>query len=197
MFFLDSRDNELLDCANADLAERPKFFIVLGGLVEAERSGLWFPDGVLLSNVEADLSGKPDACFVSKTALETGQVRVIEGAKGGSVELEGSADMVLEVVSRSSVGKDTDVLRKAYWEAGVREYWLVDARKGPLKFDILRHTERGYVAARKQDGWVKSAVFGKSFRLTQGLNALRHPEYTLAVRCRSSSARAGRYDGGP
>jgi Uma2 family endonuclease len=90
--------------------------------------------------------------------------------------------MVLEVVSDSSVQKDEELLRRAYWEAGVREYWLVDARKTPIRFDILRHGPRGYAAARKQDGWLKSAVFGKSFRLTQAENDLGHPEFTLGLR---------------
>jgi Uma2 family endonuclease len=77
---------------------------------------------------------------------------------------------------------EKEVLRAAYWEAGVREYWIVDARREPLEFDILRSTARGFVSSRKQQGWIKSAVFGKSFRLRQGTNALWHPEYTLEVR---------------
>jgi Uma2 family endonuclease len=120
--------------------------------------------------------------YVSYKALESGEVRLIEGKQGGYLELEGSPDMVLEVISTSSVRKDTVIMRQAYWEAGIREYWLVDARREPLKFDILRHTPKGYAATRKQDGWMKSAVFGKSFRLTQRLNQLGHPEYTLEVR---------------
>lgn len=50
--------------------------------------------------------------------------------------------MVLEVVSTSSVQKDYRLLRRAYWEADIREYWLVDARKAPVKFEILRHGAR-------------------------------------------------------
>jgi hypothetical protein len=38
------------------------------------------------------------------------------------------------------------------------------------------------VTVRKHGGWVKSAVFGKSFRLTEQTDPLGHPEYTLAVR---------------
>ena len=110
------------------------------------------------------------------------QVQLIEGWDGGFVEMEGSPDMVLEVVSASSVHKDTVVLRQAYWQAGIREYWLVDARQEPARFDILRRTARGYAATRKRDGWLRSAVFGKSFQLSQRVNALGHPEYTLAVR---------------
>jgi Uma2 family endonuclease len=96
--------------------------------------------------------------------------------------VEGSPDMVLEVVSPGSVKKDTDILKRGYWEAGVREYWLVDARSDPLSFEILRHSAKGYVATRKRDGWLKSAVFGKSFRLSNRTTALGHPEYTLEVR---------------
>jgi Uma2 family endonuclease len=154
----------------------------LTGVVKAGGLGLFFTDGLLLSNVTADISGKPDGVFISTESLRTGRVQMIEGMEEGFVEAEGSPDMVLEVVSPSSVQKDTVVLRQAYWEAGIREYWLVDARKEPLTFDILKHTSRGYVATRKQDGWVKSAVFGKAFRLTQQQHALGHPEFTLAVR---------------
>jgi len=137
------------------------------------------PDGVLLSNVLADIAVKPDGIFVSTESLAAGKVHLVPGAEEGYVELEGTPDMVLEVVSTGSVRKDTVILRQAYWEAGIREYWLVDARRTPATFDILRHTAKGYVAVRKQGGWVKSAVFGKSFRLRQRTNPLGHPEFTL------------------
>jgi Uma2 family endonuclease len=96
--------------------------------------------------------------------------------------MEGSPDMVLEVVSDSSVRKDVQQLRQDYWEAGIREYWLVDARKEPLIFDILRYTPKGYRTAPKKGGWIKSNVFGKSFRLTQQTSEYGDPEYTLEVR---------------
>jgi len=106
----------------------------------------------------------------------------VPGKEEGFVELAGSADMVLEVVSTASVQKDTQWLRQYYWEAGIAEYWLVDVRRGAIQFTILRHTPRGYVAVRKQGGWVPSNVFGKAFRLTQQTGPDGHPEYTLAVR---------------
>jgi Uma2 family endonuclease len=74
------------------------------------------------------------------------------------------------------------VLRDLYWRAGVPEYWLVDARKLPLRFDILRHTADGYVATEGQDSWLHSVVFGRSFQLTQGTDPLGHPQFNLAVR---------------
>src|SRR5262249_21528154 len=102
---------------------------------------------------------------------QKGWVRLVEGMAEGYVLLDGSPDMVLEIVSSSSVRKDTKVLREAYWEAGIREYWLVDARQEPPKFDIFRHTSKGYVATRKQDAWIKSKILGKAFRLAQSTSA--------------------------
>ena len=48
--------------------------------------------------------------------------------------------------------------------------------------DKLQDTAKGYAAARKQDGWLKSAVFGKSFRLVRGTDATGNPEFTLEVK---------------
>jgi Uma2 family endonuclease len=155
---------------------------VLTGLIKAGDLGRFFPDGVFLSNEAADIAGNPDAVFVSKAARKSGLVRWLAGMEEGLLEIEGSPDMVLEVVSRSSVHKDTVVLRKAYWEASVREYWLVDARKEPLSFEILRHTPKGYVNSRKRDGWVKSVVFGKSFQLSQQEDEQGDSVFTLSVR---------------
>jgi Uma2 family endonuclease len=158
-----------------------EFNRVLCTLVKREKLGHLFPDGILLSSVEADISNQPDATFVSFAALED-KVRLIEGKEEGYVELEGAPDMVLEVVSKSSVHKDTVTLRQAYWEAGILEYWLVDGRKEPFSFEILRHTARGYVAARKTDGWIKSPAFGQAFRLFQERDARGNPEFTLEMR---------------
>jgi Uma2 family endonuclease len=154
---------------------------VLSELVEAGGLGLFLGDGVLVSNIDADIAVVPDAVFASTAALQD-RVRLIEGKNGGYVELEGSPDMVLEVVSDGSVRKDTRTLREDYWRAGVREYWLVDARPDPLTFDILRYTPRGYRATPKKDSWLRSAVFDRSFRLVRALNALGNPKFTLEVR---------------
>jgi hypothetical protein len=161
---------------------KTEFTIVLGGLVKVGGLGIYLTDGLQFSNVAADISGIPDGVFVSNASRTQKKVSFIEGTEAGHVELEGSPDMVLEVVSRGSVQKDTVFLRRAYWEAGIREYWLVDVRKEPLSFDILRHTARGYVATRAQSGWLKSRVFGKSFRLSGGADAFGDPSFTLAVR---------------
>ena len=161
---------------------KTEFTVVLGTLVKAGGLGLYLTDGARFSNTDANISGIPDSVFVSTASQEAKKVQFVEGMEEGHIELGGSPDMVLEVVSQGSVHKDTVVLRRGYWEAGIREYWLVDARKEPLSFDILRHTAKGYVATRKQDGWVKSTVFGKAFCLARRTDPLGHPTFTLDVR---------------
>jgi Uma2 family endonuclease len=164
------------------VAVKTEYTSVLHGIVKREKSGHYLTDGVLIANDDADISGEPDGLFVSNESIEAGLVQFIEGSRDGYTLLQGSPDMTLEIVSRGSVRKDTVNLREAYWVAGVKEYWLVDARKA-LSFDILRYTPRGYRSVRKDDeGWMKSSVFGKSFRLVQTKTAQGYPEYTLEVR---------------
>jgi Uma2 family endonuclease len=155
---------------------------VLHQLARRDRLGRYWCNGVLLTNPAADLSGNPDGTFASYDTLASGRLKLVEGAESGFNELEGTADMVLEVVSASSVKKDNQVLREAYWEAGIPEYWLVDARGEEVGFDILQHGPKGYKAARKSGGWAKSAVFGKSFRLVRETDPQGNPEFTLEVK---------------
>ena len=116
---------------------KTKIVIRVGGLVETGELGLFLADGVRVSNVEANISVKPDGTFISKASIENGRVQFVEGMEIGFLEVEGTPDMVLEVVSPTSVRKDTVVLRQGYWEAGIREYWLVNALKEPLTFEHL------------------------------------------------------------
>ena len=157
-------------------------FAVLWVLAHAARTGRVYQDGLLLTHRAAGLSGNPDAVYVSHAAVADGRVKQIPGAEVGFVELEGTPDMVLEVVSDSSEKKDNQVLREAYWEAGIPEYWLVDARGEEVEFDLLLHGPKGYKAARKVGGWVKSTVFGKSFKLNRDTDPNGNPEFTLEVK---------------
>jgi hypothetical protein len=150
-------------------------------LVRQEDRGIVLMEGALLPNILADISGKLDGLYFPYESLTSGRMKLIEDGQGGCDELEGSPDMVLEVLSDSSESKDKVVLKRAYWEANIKEYWLVDVREG-VRFDIFRHTPRGYVSARKQEGWIKSNVFAGSFRLLVEQAPDGHPDYTLEVR---------------
>lgn len=158
-----------------------EYAIVIGGILKRIRLGKYFHDRTLITNVTAGLSTEPDGTFVSFKTFKSRRVKLVRGVEGW-IEMAGSPDMTLEVVSVSSVKKDTVTLRELYWKAGVREYWLVNALQDKLQFDILRHTRSGYVAASKNAGWVESKVFGKSFKLTSKPDEMGFPEYTLSVR---------------
>jgi Uma2 family endonuclease len=161
---------------------KTKIAVRLSILVEENKLGLFLADGVRLTNLEAGFSVKPDGTYVSQLGLETKQVHVVEGMQEGYLELDGSPDMVLELVCDSSVRKDKDFLRQRYWDAGIHEYWLVDARGEALKFDILRHGSSGYSPTRKQQGWVRSVVFGRSFHFSRQTTALGHPDFILEIK---------------
>ena len=164
------------------LRVKGQIFHVLNGLVDASDLGLMLPDGLLLTHEEVGLSGNPDATFISHEAIAEGRVVLVEGRSAGYTEAQGSPDMVLEVVSDSSEEKDEVLLRDDYFAAGVIEYWLVDARVSPPKFDILRRNAKGFVATRKVGGWIRSTVFGRSFRLNEGTDRSGNPKYTLETK---------------
>jgi Uma2 family endonuclease len=158
------------------------FAVVLGNLVFAGRLGRYFHDRMRLANLGANLSTEPDGMFLSRKGLLRRKARLVVGEGSSPVLVEGTPDMVLEVVSPGSVQKDTIDLRQLYWDAGIPEYWLVNPLGENVALNILRHTARGYVATRNHAGWLRSAVFGKSFRLTQQAGEDGFLEYRLAVR---------------
>ena len=138
----------------------------------------------MVTNVAANVSNNPDASFASWKGLDSGRVRLVprKGEEDRFKDLEGTPDWVLEVVSDGSEEKDTEWLRDAYHRAGIPEYWLVDARGDEIVFQILYHRKRGYVAAPINNGWQKSRVFGREFRLTRKRTRRNLWDYTLEMR---------------
>jgi Uma2 family endonuclease len=131
--------------------------------------GIFYTDGLLVTNEAAGVSNNPDGTFVTWETLDAERARLVprEDEQGQYTELEGTPDWVLEIVSNSTVGKDTEKLRRAYHLAGIAEYWLIDARGADIDFQILYWRKTGYVAAPVRDGWQRSRVFNRSFRLVR------------------------------
>jgi Uma2 family endonuclease len=177
-----------LDMSNEELETHIKakteIARVLQNLLRETDQGEFYGDGALVTNPVAEVSNNPDAVFLSWETLDTERARLIarEGAPGQFVEIEGAPDWVLEVVSLSSVNKDTRQLREAYHRAGIPEYWLVDARGEEIDFQILHHRKARYVPAPVKDGWQHSQVFGRSFRLERTRDRRNLWRYTLHVR---------------
>lgn len=157
------------------------FNLAVGHLTRLLRSGRYFPDRMLYSNEAANLTTESDGLYACWETLTSGRLRFVPAKDEGYVEAEGSADMALEIISKSSVKKDSVRLRDLYWRAGVGEYWLVDARSEVPKFSILRRGAEGYLDAPSHDGWVVSEVFKHRFRLVREIDRMGHPEFTVEV----------------
>ena len=150
--------------------------------------GQFYGEGIMFTNVAAKVSSNPDGLFVSWETLEGGRARLVPRRRNGEhyLEIEGSPDWALEVISVSSAQKDTVLLRKAYHQARVQEYWLVDARRSELLFKILHWRKAGYVAAANENGWQHSRVFDRDFRLVRKRGRMALWQYTLEVRAQQA-----------
>lgn len=153
--------------------------LVLRSLAKQSVRGRYFTDGAFLSNETLDISVQPDGCFALASSIKSGKVVIRSGRDEGYVEILGSPDLVIEVVSKSSVTKDTVTLREVYAKAGIPEYWIVDARKPPLTFDLLKRGKTHYSASRKLHGWSYSDVLARWFRLTQTEGEDGYPTFSL------------------
>lgn len=154
--------------------------IALGGLIQAENLGLYVSDGMLLVNRAADLATEPDGMFISAAAIEKKRVKFVAGKSRGGVatRIVGIPDIVIEIISPSSEDVDAEWLMSAYHEAGIPEYWLIDAREEDILFNIHKRGKKGYITTRKQDSWTKSTILGRWFqfartRLKQGYHVVR------------------------
>lgn len=112
-----------------------------------------------VSNVSASLSVKPDILVIAQESIDSGRVQLMPAASGVAdsyVEIEGSPDLVVEIVSDGSEHKDTKRLKAAYFQAGVREYWIVDVRDDELVLQILCRGRDRYEPAAVAADWAAS-----------------------------------------
>jgi Uma2 family endonuclease len=157
------------------------FDYAIMSIVNPASLGRYVPDRMMLTNTEANLSTEPDGLFFTWETQRSGRLHFVEREGQGIMELEGTPDQVLEVVSKNSVRKDTVLLRDLYFKAGIQEYWLIDVRDGVLSFLILDRTAEDYVPVAPVDGWILSKVFGKKFQLQQQTDPLGHPQFVVAM----------------
>jgi Uma2 family endonuclease len=122
--------------------------LALGRHIQARRLGtlLYAPVDVVLAD---DCVVEPDLVFVSKARAEIVEMHAIVGPP----------DLVIEILSRSSVRRDRTTKAAIYARYGVPHYWLVDPTKR-----ILERFERGPRRFRRAgldegDAIVQSAPF--------------------------------------
>jgi Uma2 family endonuclease len=157
--------------------------LVVHALIRRQNLGRYFADRVMYSNDAVGFATEPDAMFISGATLQSGRCIFVESkTRGANIEVTGSPDWILEVVSPTSIRKDKVFLRDAYFRAGVREYWIIDALKNGITFEILVADRDGFALVADDNGWISSTVFGVAFRLTSETDSHGFLQYTLHVR---------------
>ena len=139
-----------------------------------------------ISSVPGDVSAEPDVVVITHEAFDYGRVRLVPKASGEPdrfVEVEGGPDLIVEIVSDSSVKKDTKRLPPAYFAAGVQELWLIDARGKELVFQIHRRGDAGFEAVHVDDeGYQRSEVLDAAYLLERSRHQRGHWIYRLHQR---------------
>lgn len=143
--------------------------------------GTFYSDRALLTNERAGISTAPDGMFVAWKSFKTEKVRLVprEGHRDQFMELQGTPDWVLEVVSQSSFRKDCVLLREAYHAAGIPEYWLIDASGEQIDFQVLVNRGRDYAPVEQEGGWRRSRVFKRLVRLDRRRDRIGMWKYRL------------------
>ena len=160
----------------AEISSVLHFLVARAGLGEVHI------DRTRISNPAADLSVEPDIVVILWETFDSGRLRRVPSARkpGRFMEMEGAPDLVVEILSDSSVHKDRVRLPPLYAAAGVPELWLVDARKAPIRFEIQSLGPAGYRGIDPDpEGWFQSPRLSLSFRLQRRELRPGHWSYRL------------------
>jgi len=90
---------------------------------------------------------EPDVMFVARNHLERLQ----------ATYLDGPADLVIEIISPESIGRDRGDKHFEYEEAGIHEYWLVDPEHNCADFYQLSEEGRYRLISPDSEGVYRSA----------------------------------------
>ncbi len=154
-------------------------------LVSEQDRGEVYSDRTRVNHLTG-LSVEPDVVVALWETFERGRLRHVPPTDGDPervVAVEGAPDLVVEIISPSSVQKDTKKLPREYAAAGIPELWLIDARGGRLQFQISVLREGRYVPIPPNaEGWSLSSVLGELFRLVRHRTRMSTWRYVLEHR---------------
>jgi Uma2 family endonuclease len=109
---------------------------------EAHQLG-WIRSAPFLMRTDVKPSGRePDILFVTKERMQLVQATF----------LDGPADLIVEIVSPESIGRDRGEKFVEYEAAGVKEYWLIDPLRQQAEFYQLDDQGVYHAAALDADG---------------------------------------------
>lgn len=107
---------------------------------------------------------EPDLIFISQKRLSQLQ----------QMQLEGAADLVVEILSESTRNYDLNEKRLAYQEAKIAEIWFVDPDRRQLIVDKLK--DKGYVSETTNRGAANSEVLSGFWLKAEWLWSQNLPE---------------------
>ncbi len=128
---------------------------VMSAYVDSQNLGL-----VILAPFQMKLAGsgrEPDLMFVATEHLD----RLRE------TYLDGPADLVVEVASPESIGRDRGEKFYEYAQAGIPEYWLVDPEAEQIEFYVLDERGRYRIVFPDAEGIYRSRTI-EGFWLREG-----------------------------
>lgn len=158
---------------------------VLKARAKRDRSGEVFSDQTRVVEPTVGLSANPDVVLLSHEAVTVGRVTLTEkqNRSRDAVEIVGPPDLVVEIVSDSSVRKDTADLFAMYYAAGVREYWIVDARGSDLSFRVLIRGDGAWTdVVADEEGFRRSSVLDRRYHLDREVGPTGRWSYDLVER---------------
>ncbi len=123
------------------------FFIrVLAEFVEQNESGEVFGDQLEMRL--GDQRYVPDVSFVASEHLD----------RVKATHIEGPADLVVEITSPDTAGRDWGIKMRDYEQAGVREYWLVNPLVEQVQVYVLGGEGKYVALAPDETGAYRSTV---------------------------------------
>lgn len=155
------------------------------GTIVNKDLGKFFIDNVRYASSDADTGVEPDILVCLHDSVRAGRLKFVKSRRDAArcMVVEGAADLVVEIVSDASVAKDMQVLRERYFIAGVREYWILDARGMRMTFDLLTRGGTGWQEAEPDaDNFRRSDVLNRYVRVERTADAIGLHDYDVSVR---------------
>lgn len=92
---------------------------------------------------------QPDLVFVT-----AGRKSIIRDSNG----IVGAPDLIVEIISKSTMDKDRVLKKDLYEEFGIPEYWIVAPRNRSIEVYRLDKNRYGLFAFAAEDGKIRSSV---------------------------------------